>query len=350
MVDEEIREAHEVLAPRQQNGKNCSNNQCPLERILIRNDKQCQNKQHTNQRTHIDRSARTWLLTPILRESTVNASTRELPVCLLHGSGILSQWHRSTTLHVWHKQCPCLRNAITPCSDVVAVESRTGLIASICTRFHKLTLATHRVLRIFVSVIKIRRIDSNSNGCGSYQQTRCLAEASHLLLADSLYQESKEDAELRDEEIVSHLHVVAQNLQRSKECCDDESPHILASIEKHHTRNGWRNISQSDDFPDVSCRYNNKEIAAECPHDGTQGCHPMTEVEGTKQDIEAQHRCEDVPHIVREPKVIDLFEKRHGECGIITWSHLVSRHTTEDGVNPTWSFPIVQVTVILDFH
>ena len=128
--------------------------------------------------------------------------------------------------------------------------------------------------------------------------------------------------------------MIGQHLQRCKESRDQHAPQIFATIRQHHTGNhGWQ-IGQRHYLPDMSCRYDDEEIAAESPYYGTQSSQIDTEVKGTQQNIEAQQVYEDVPHILRQSQMVYRFHLRQQGRTWVRWRHLVGRHTSEQSVCP----------------
>ena len=61
----------------------------------------------------------------------------------------------------------------------------------------------------------------------------------------------------------------------------------------------------------------------------------LTEVEGTQQDIEAQQIGKYEPYVLWQPEVIGIDSLRQQIRRTIRWCHLISRHTTKEGVCPT---------------
>jgi hypothetical protein len=79
----------------------------------------------------------------------------------------------------------------------------------------------------------------------------------------------------------------------------------------------------------MTCCYDDKEIAAECPHHSSEGSKIPTEIKGTEHDVEAQEVGKDIPHILRQPKVISLNNTVKTLRTLIGRSTLIGRHTTE---------------------
>lgn len=59
--------------------------------------------------------------------------------------------------------------------------------------------------------------------------------------------------------------MIRLNLKRDKQSGNNPSQQIFLPISQYNTGNRRRNISQCDKFPDMPCRYQNKEIGGESP-------------------------------------------------------------------------------------
>ena len=129
--------------------------------------------------------------------------------------------------------------------------------------------------------------------------------------------------------------MVGRNLQRHEQRSDQSTQPIFTSIAKHHTGNGRRNISQSNELPDMSGRNDDKEIGRERPDDSPQTRHPHLEVKGTKQDIEAQEHHKHIPYISRQIQMIQILYPLEQVRRVVTRCHLVSRHPTKNRIGPT---------------
>ena len=285
MVDEPVGEGHEVMSPTQQQGQHACCEKCPLERILVRNDEQTQDEEHAHQSTEIDRTARAWLFAPILREGTIDAHLIQLPICLLHGCLIHGERHTCPTLHIGDEEGERLVDAVTPSSDVAAFQTTICLIFRLAL-LHEFALATHGVLRVFVSVIEVGSVETDGkNSCQCHSCCR-FSESSQLLPLDGLYEECHHHQDFDGEEVVGHLHVVCLNLQRGEDGCHNCAQQVFLPIAQNNARNGGRYVCQCHHLPNVTCSDDDEKVAAECPHHGSQCCHPMTEIEGTEQDVE----------------------------------------------------------------
>ena len=85
VVEEEVGERHEVLAPREQDAQHGAAQQGPLHGTF--DDKQSQDEQQHHEGTHIDGTARAGLFTPILANLLIELQV--LRIGLLHGFGVL---------------------------------------------------------------------------------------------------------------------------------------------------------------------------------------------------------------------------------------------------------------------
>ena len=99
VVEEEVRQSHEVLTPREHDRQHSGRQQRPLHWSL--HDKEPQDKQEHHESTHIDGATRAGLLTPVLSDLVVE--TQEIIVGLLHRRLITAQGYRSTALRIGHQ-------------------------------------------------------------------------------------------------------------------------------------------------------------------------------------------------------------------------------------------------------
>ena len=202
-----------------------------------------------------------------------------------------------TALGIRNQQRPRLINSVAPLRDIVAVQSAVRLVLSIL--FHQLALAAHRLLAVLPSMIQVRQVQRDGNGCSS--QTCCSSLRQMLVLFLSQAVDAKCNDHSQDDEqvIVGHLHVVGQHFKGTEDCCYQQAPEVFAPKSQHNTGNHRRQIGQCHHLPDMSSGNDDEEVAGERPDDGTQGCEIGTEVEGTQQDIEAKQIHEDIPYVLR---------------------------------------------------
>ena len=74
--------------------------------------------------------------------------------------------------------------------------------------------------------------------------------------------------------------MVGQHLKGCKEGRHQHSPQVFAPVGQHHASYHRRQIGQRHHLPDVACGNDDKEIAGESPHDGSQCRQILTEVKG----------------------------------------------------------------------
>ena len=155
-------------------------------------------------------------------------------------------------------------------------------------------------------MVETGEIHADAHGGGCHAHGRCFQEAHQLFLLHSLHEEGDDHEEDDHEVVIGHLHMVGQHLKSREEGRDEESGQIFSPVGQHDTSYERWQISQRPHFPDMSGRYDDEEIAGEGPHDGSQRCERLTEVEGSQQDIEPEQIDKDVPHIVGQPQMIGL--------------------------------------------
>ena len=129
--------------------------------------------------------------------------------------------------------------------------------------------------------------------------------------------------------------MVGIDLEGCKDSREQQSPEVFAPISQHDTGYHRWQISQRPHLPDVARSNDNQEIRGARPDDTTQGSQMLTEVESPQQDIEAQQISKHIPHVLRQPQVIGIHSLRQHLRRTIRGRHLVSRHTSEQGVCPS---------------
>ena len=346
IVDEEVGQRHVVLSPCQHDAQQGGNEQCPLQGSS--DDEQSQDEEHQHESSHIDGTRRAWLLPverrliPVHRHLVVYIRIRYRSfsgVEIVAAALLLTSRRASqdaiggTTLDIRDKQRPCLADAIAVVGDVVALQSTRRLVGAI--GFHQFALAAHRLLRVLPRMIERRRIHADAYHSCSETYACCLQPMEQLPLADGIDEPSQRHQHDDEQVVVGHLHMVGIHLESSKDGCHDETPQIFATIGQDDTGYHRRQISQCPYLPDMSRSDDDEEVAAESPHNGTQSCHPATEVESTQQDVEAQEVDKDVPHIFGQPQMVGLCGGCDALCAAIRRSRLVGGHTSEGRVGPT---------------
>ena len=300
VVEEEIRERHEVTTPRQQDGEDGHNKQCPFQRSF--DDEESQHKEHQHEGTHIDRTCRHRLVAPVLSYLLVDSQI--VVIGMRHRR--LTAYHRlrGTALRIGYQQRPCLIDTIAPLGDIVTVQSTRCLVGGI--RLHQLTLATHRLLTILPRMIEVRHVDTDTYHGTSQTDTCRLQQMLPLFLPCPFYHKSNHHRQDDEQVVVGHLHMVGKYLQRTEQGGDYQAPGIFPPIGKYHTCYHRWQIGKGDHLPDMPCGNDDEEIAAERPYHSTQRGKIPTEVEGTQQDIEAQQVGKNIPYVLRQPQVICL--------------------------------------------
>ena len=81
--------------------------------------------------------------------------------------------------------------------------------------------------------------------------------------------------------------MVGIDLEGGKDGGNEQSPKVFSPVSQHDTGYHRRQIGQSHDLPDMSCRNDDKEVGRECPDDRAQGCQRLSEIESPQQDIES---------------------------------------------------------------
>ena len=83
---------------------------------------------------------------------------------------------------------------------------------------------------------------------------------------DSVFEEFIQNTFVHKSELCAQIRASSRlNLKRDKQSSHNPSQQIFLPISQYNTGNRRRNISQCDKFPDMPCRYQNKEIGGESP-------------------------------------------------------------------------------------
>ena len=142
--------------------------------------------------------------------------------------------------------------------------------------------------------------------------------------------------------------MVAEDLHGCEDTCQRNSPKISAPVAQCHSCYGRRNKAKRQEFPDMSGLYYNEIVAAECPKHSPKRRHPHFEVEGTKHYIEAQKHHENVSCHVWQSKSVESSQGGQPVGTWITGAHLISRHSTEEGIGPPCALASMRSPVL--FH
>ena len=187
-------------------------------------------------------------------------------------------------------------------------------------------------------MIEVGEVDAHTDDTTQRTDCRCLRKTFEFVLADGIHQPGDDEEEDDEQIIIGHLHVVRVDLECREDCRQQQSPEVFPAIGQHQSCDQRWQISQCPHLPDVSCGNDDEEIGGKGPEDRAQGCQVLTEVESAEQDIEAQEIGKYIPHVLRQPEVIDIGGLRQQVGGAIRRCHLVRWHTTEQGIGPTGTF------------
>ena len=264
MVYEEIRERHEVLAPREENRQYGGYEQCPFQRSFYH--KQAKHEKSHHESSHIDGTGSAWLLTPILSQLLING--KEFRISLAHGSLVLAQRHGGSTLGVGHQERPSLASSVTPLRYIVPVQSTVSLVGGIF--LHQLTLAAHGLLAILPCMVEIAQVEANTYGGSRHTNGSGLAQVCPLLLADSVYHEGYHHQQNDKQIVVGHLHVVGLHLKGGENGSHYQPRPVFAPIGQHHTRYHGRQICQGHHLPQVTGGDDDEKITGESPNNRAQ--------------------------------------------------------------------------------
>ena len=168
IVEEEIGETHEILAPTEQDGEQCGDEQGPFQ--LAFHSECAQNKEEHDNGTHIHWTARAGLVAPI--GTALRDAFPELAVGLVEGGIFLSDISRCTAFCIGNQQTPSFALAVTPLRDVVAIEA-LGLVVFVAGQNG---FATGGFFAKLVVSVKCCRASQYANNCRHRQAYRSLDE------------------------------------------------------------------------------------------------------------------------------------------------------------------------------
>ena len=271
------------------------------------------------------------MFAPVLSQLAVQAGIHRIGFA--HRPLVLRQGYGGSAFHVRHEQREGFADAVAPLRNVTALQPASGLVGRL--RLHQLALATHALLTVLVSVIKVRQVDAYRQHARQCQHARCLQEAGESLFLPCLHAERDCHKEHHEEEVIRHLQVVRHYLKCGEKRGDDTSCPILAAIRQHHSRNGRRYVGKRDEFPDMSGGYDDEEIRGERPYNRSQCRHPDFEIKCTKQDVKSQQHHKHVPYIRGQIQMIQVLHRVQRTARIISRSQLICRHSAEQRVRPT---------------
>ena len=128
--------------------------------------------------------------------------------------------------------------------------------------------------------------------------------------------------------------MVGNYLRSRKEGCQQPARNIFTSVCKQDACNCRRDVRKRHHFPDMPDADYYKEIRGERPCYRTEGGQNHRNLEHPEHYVEAQQQNEEIPHIIRQEKVINLVHELERKLGIIARRHLVVGHAAENGIGP----------------
>ena len=189
IVDEEVRQTHKVLTPREHDTQYGGSQQGPLHGTL--HDEQSQDEKRQHEGSHVDGTRRTGLFAPVLANLIVDVDI--VAVRMPHGRLVLTQGHRCAALGVGYEQRPRLADTITPLRDIVALQTAAGLVGRVF--LDQFTFAAHGLLTVLPCVVKVRQVQADGYQACRDAHPRGLHKVHDLLLTDGLYQPADDQEE-----------------------------------------------------------------------------------------------------------------------------------------------------------
>ena len=184
-------------------------------------------------------------------------------------------------------------------------------------------------------MVEVREVHTDTNKGSCRTNGGSLKEMLHLLIPQCVHKESDNHEKDEEEVVVRHLHVVSIDLKGSEHRRNDKAPKVLTPVCQNYSGNHRRQISQRHYFPQVTGGNDDEEVTGESPYHSTQGCHPLTEVEGTEQDIETEKVGENEPHILWQPQVVGIHSLVQSVHTLVRRHHLIRGHAAEHRIGPT---------------
>ena len=346
VVEEEVGEAHEVLAPGEQDAEHRGGQQTPLHGSP--HDEEAQDEEHQHERANIHRATGAGLFAPVLSECLIDGHVGA--VGMLHGCLALGKGHTGTALGVGHEQGPRFTQPVTPHGDIAALQSAARLIGLVLGLLRELTLAAHAFLAVLPGVVEVAQVDGYAQQACHGKARSSLRPLPQRVLAHRINKVGEHHQPHDKEEVIGHLHMVAQYLQGREQGCHHDARQIAAPIAQYHTGYGGWHEAQGKQLPDVSGCNDDEIVTAEGPEHSAQGGHPHAEVEGAQQDVEAQEHHKHVGRNVGESQLIHLLEPREGVCAVIAGAHLIGGHSAEEGVGPACALTMMSLAVMVHLH
>ena len=269
---------------------------------------------------------------------------------MLHGRFAGCKRHAGSSLGVGHEQGPSLTESVTPHGDITALQPAAGLVGRILGFLCQLALASHALFTILPRMVEIAHIDGDAQQTAHSKACCSLCPPAQCMLLDGIGQISQQHESHDKEEVIGHLHMIAQYLQGCEQGCDDDARQITPFIAQYHTGYGGRYKTQRKQFPYMTRSDNDEIITAEGPQHSAQGSHPHTEIKCTQQDIEAQQHHEHIGSHSRKAQLIHLLKHGKHIGAVIAGTHLIGRHTTKEAVGPACALTMMRLTIMIHLH
>ena len=274
VVDEEVGDERAVVPPGKEQGEHRGEEQCPFYRAAHVEQTEDKEEAHDGADVHwphghrlvapVEHDARRVGLDLLLLENLLR-----LPRAFVE---FLETWHRLHAGHVddarraaaliaWHEEREGFIDAVTPGGDVTAVEA-VGRLFFLCAarRDGEFALAAHGFLGVRVGVVEVRQIGRHAEQSCHECHGRALEEGGQCVAHEGIDAVEKHEEADDEEEIIGHLHVVAQHLESGEECRDGRAAPIFSPHAEHHAADGGRYEGEREGFPQVSGGDDDEEI------------------------------------------------------------------------------------------
>ena len=333
VVDEEVRQPHEVLSPRKKNGEEGSSYQRPLQRTF--DNEAPQKEKEKDKGTHIHGTCRHRLIAEILRQLRIQSAVHRIR--LFHRSLAFRQRNRRPTLYVRHEESERFIDSIAPLRDIIAVEPAARLSGG-SPFMLQLAFSPHGFLAVLIRMVQVRQVGAYANQPRQHKHGARFEKMGQFFVYVSLFEIGSHHKQDEKKEIIAHLNVVRLNLKGDKQGCNDAPQQVFLPVRQHHPGNRRRDIGQRYELPDMPRRNEDKEVGGKGPDHSAQAGQPGRQAERPQQDVEAEHHDERQHHVRRKIELIDILYPLQRLRRIVARRHLVSGHASEDGVRPTGTF------------
>ena len=367
VVDEEVGDERAVVPPCEEQGEHRGEEQRPFYRAAHVEQPEDKEEAHDGAGIHrphghrlvapVEHDARRVGLDLLLLENLLRlprAFVEFLETGHRFHAGHVDDARRAAALIAGHEEREGFVDAVAPSGDVAAVEAVGRLFFLHAARRNgEFALAAHGFLGVSVGVVEVRQIGRHAEQSCHECHGRALQEGGQRAAHKGIDAVAKHEETDDEEEIIGHLHVVAQHLESGEECRDGRAAPIFPPHAEHHAADGGRNESEREGFPQVAGRDDDEEIGGKSPHQRTERGReradaPLFCAHGAQHDVEAEeveeHETNGGKPIV-QPEAVDVLYFFEEVGRTVRRRGLEGGHSAEHGVAPARGFAVVRGAV-----